>query len=98
LYALLENALTKLASKQMTAHTLTIKLKYHDFVQITRSKTLPQAITNIEGFEVILADLLKDTDIGTKKVRLLGVALSSLHTSALLNYQQLDLFSWHYGK
>ena len=51
----------------MTAHTLTIKLKYDDFVQITRSKTLPQAITNIEGFEVILADLLKDTDIGQKK-------------------------------
>jgi len=98
LYALLENALTKLAAKQMTAHTLTIKLKYHDFVQITRSKTLPQAITNIEGFEIILADLLKDTDIGTKKVRLLGVALSSLHTSTLLNYQQLDLFRWHYGK
>ena len=75
------------------AHTLTIKLKYHDFVQITRSKTLPQAITNIEGFEVILADLLKDTDIGTKKVRLLGVALSSPHTSALLNNVQIYLFS-----
>jgi DNA polymerase-4 len=90
---LLENALSKLAAKQMTAHTLTIKLKYHDFVQITRSKTLSQAIKNTEGFETVLADLLKDTDIGTKKVRLLGVALSSLHTSALLNYQQLDLFN-----
>ena len=91
--SLFDKALTRLSVKQMTAHTLTIKLKYHDFVQITRSKTLPQAITNIEGFEVILADLLKDTDIGTKKIRLLGVALSSLHTSALLNYVQMDLFS-----
>jgi DNA polymerase-4 len=93
LCSLFDKALTRLSVKQMTAHTLTIKLKYHDFVQITRSKTMPQAITNIEGFEVILADLLKDTDIGTKKIRLLGVALSSLHTSALLNYVQMDLFS-----
>jgi DNA polymerase-4 len=92
LSALLDKALTRLAVKQMTAYTLTIKLKYHDFVQITRSKTLPQAITRIEGFDVILADLLKDTEIGTKKVRLLGVALSSLHTSAPLHYQQMDLF------
>jgi DNA polymerase IV len=57
----LESALSKLAAKQITAHTLTIKLKYHDFVQITRSKTLPQAITSTEGFETVLADLLKDT-------------------------------------
>lgn len=93
LHALLDNALTKLAAKQMTAHTLTIKLKYHNFVQITRSRTLSQAITQVDGFDVIFADLLKDTEIGTKKVRLLGVALSSLHTSGLLHYRQLDLFN-----
>ena len=93
LHALLGNALTKLAAKQMTAYTLTIKLKYHNFVQITRSRTLSQAITQADGFDVILADLLKDTEIGTKKVRLLGVALSSLHTSGLLHYRQLDLFN-----
>ena len=58
LYALFDKALTKLAAKQMTAHTLTIKLKYHNFVQITRSRTLPQAITKMEALDVILADLL----------------------------------------
>jgi DNA polymerase-4 len=89
---LMDKALTRLAAKQMTAHTLTIKLKYHNFVQITRSKTLPQTITQVEGFETVLADLLKDTEIGSKKVRLLGVALSSLHTPELLLYRQMDLF------
>jgi DNA polymerase-4 len=59
---------------------------------------LSQAITSTEGFETVLADLLKDTEAGTKKVRLLGVALSSLHTSALLNYQQLDLFNIQFNK
>lgn len=93
LHILLGKALTRLAAKQMTAHTLTIKLKYQNFVQITRSKTLPQAITRMEGLDAVLADLLKDTDIGKKKVRLLGVTLSSLHSSSAVNYRQLDLFS-----
>jgi DNA polymerase-4 len=89
---LMGKALARLAAKHMTAHTLTVKIKYHDFVQITRSKTLPQAITGVEGFEAILADLLKDTEVGTKKVRLLGIALSSLHSPELLHYRQTDLF------
>ncbi len=93
LHILLGQALTRLAAKQMTAHTLTIKLKYQNFVQITRSKTLTQAITRMEGLDAVLTDLLKDTDIGKKKVRLLGVTLSSLHSSSALNYRQLDLFS-----
>jgi DNA polymerase-4 len=89
---LMGKALTRLAAKQMTAYTLTVKLKYHNFVQITRSKTLPQPITRVEGIETVLADLLKDTGIGAKKVRLLGVALSSLQNPELLLYRQMDLF------
>ncbi|MGR8942140.1 MAG: DNA polymerase IV [Gammaproteobacteria bacterium] len=92
LLVLLDKALTRLAAKQLTAHTLTVKLKYHNFVQITRSRTLPQAITRTEGFEAILADLLSDTEIGAKKVRLLGVALSSLQAPTGLPYRQMDLF------
>jgi DNA polymerase-4 len=89
---LMGKALARLAAKQMTAHTLTVKLKYHNFVQITRSKTLPQTISQVEGFETILADLLKDTEVGAKKVRLLGVALSSLDPAMPLNWRQMDLF------
>lgn len=93
LTALLDKALTRLASKQMTAHTLTIKIKYHDFMQVTRSKTLVQTITPMDGIDVILGELLKDTDIGSKSVRLLGVALSSLRIPGSLNIQQMDLFN-----
>lgn len=90
---LLENALKKLAAKQLTAHTLTVKIKYHDFVQITRSRTLSHAITGDIGFDVIFTELLKNTGMGAKKVRLLGVTLSSLHTASLVNYRQMDLFN-----
>ncbi|MGZ8195988.1 MAG: DNA polymerase IV [Methylosarcina sp.] len=93
LQLILDKALTRLAYKQMTAQTLTVKLKYHNFVQITRSRTLPHAISRNEGLDAVLVELLKDTEVGVKKVRLLGVALSSLHLPAPISYRQLDLFS-----
>ena len=93
LHVLLNAALTKLTAKQLTAYTVTVKIKYHNFVQITRSRTFPQEITHVKGVDLIFSELLKNTGMGTKKVRLLGVALSSLHTSSLLNYRQMDLFN-----
>jgi DNA polymerase-4 len=90
---LLEKALRKLAEKQLTAHTLTVKIKYHDFVQITRSKTLPHFITAESALCVIFEDLLRDTDIGRRNVRLLGVTLSSLESkSGQTHFRQTDLF------
>ncbi len=93
LQQLLHQALTKLKAKQLTAQTVTIKVKYHDFVQVTRSRTLPQSISEATNFSAIFEGLLKDTDIGQRKVRLLGVSLSSLHQPGLQQrYHQLDLF------
>ncbi len=93
LHALLNKALKKLADKQLTAHTVTIKIKYQNFVQITRSRTLPQAIKSSAGVDVVFAELLKDTDVGNRKVRLLGVTLSSLARKDLGRFRQLDLFN-----
>lgn len=94
LHSLLEKALKKAAEKRLAAYTLTVKIKYHDFVQITRSRTLPHAVTLTSSTLAILEDLLRKTDIGTRKVRLLGVALSSLENQAgLIHCQQLDLFN-----
>lgn len=93
LHELLTKALTKLYDKKLTAQTLTIKIKYHDFVQITRSRTLSSMISDSTNLAPVFEALLKGTDIGQRKVRLLGVTLSSLQTqSQLLNYRQLDLF------
>ena len=43
---LLEKALQRAAEKQLVAYTLTVKIKYHNFVQITRSRTLSYTVTN----------------------------------------------------
>jgi DNA polymerase-4 len=94
LQRLLENALKKVTEKQLAARTLTVKIKYHDFVQITRSRTLPHAVTSTSTTLIVLENLLSNTDIGNRNVRLLGVTLSSLENEPALNrFQQMDLFS-----
>jgi DNA polymerase-4 len=94
LQQLLAKVLQKASAKEVNAQTLTIKIKYHDFVQITRSKTLPYSIVDTTVTTPILEDLLKQTEIGKRKVRLLGVTLSCLsNQSSLHQFKQLDLFN-----
>ncbi len=90
---LLKQALIRLEAKQFSAQTLTIKIKYYDFVQITRSHTLSKGILKLEKSGLILMSLLKNTAVGKRKVRLLGVSLSSLkNIDMALSCQQLDIF------
>jgi DNA polymerase IV len=93
---LLKQALEKLREKNLQARTLTVKIKYHHFVQITRSRTLSESVLNTtdEALKLLLISLLKNTQVGHCKIRLVGVSLSSFEkTSVFASYQQLDLFS-----
>jgi len=95
LLQLLREALVKAHQKKLTARTLTIKIKYHNFVQITRSQTVTHSllISTESHLLALLTALLKNTEVGKCKVRLVGVSLSSLQTQmALATYQQMDLF------
>ncbi len=93
LQSLLDKALSKVAEKQLVARTLTVKIKYHDFVQITRSRTLSHTITAASAISAVFDDLLTDTDIGKRNVRLLGITLSSLENKSVLTHaRQMDLF------
>jgi DNA polymerase-4 len=63
-------------SHGMKSRTLTLKVKYHDFVSITRQA---QAVTPLAMAEDMLAlalVLLAKTEAGRKPVRLLGLSLS----------------------
>lgn len=93
LHTLFEQNLAKLKSKNQNAYTLTIKIKFQNFVQITRGKTLSQPIKNDQQARLVIADLLKNTGVGEKKVRLLGITLSGLEKSGQQQrLQQMDLF------
>ncbi len=94
LNGLLKKVIKKLNDKQLSAQTLTIKIKYQDFVQVTRSQTLSNPLSGMIDTAAVFDSLLKNTDIGWRKVRLLGVSLSSLSDKSQLKYRQMDLFDY----
>ncbi len=90
LEGLAEETLKTLASKALTAKTLTIKVKYADFQQVTRRKTMEKPFSKVVEIKPLLAQLLEKTDAGIRDVRLLGVGVSGLTTS-MQTEQQMTL-------
>jgi DNA polymerase IV len=77
--------------KQSYGRTLTLKVKYADYHQVTRSRTLLQSIDTIEMIMSLAIELLALTDIEQKQVRLLGLAISNLCQEEQANYIQLEI-------
>lgn len=88
---LFSKALAKVYAKKLYARTLTIKVKYHDFQQITRSLTFNKPIKSQLVTTPVFRQLLRKDDIGQSKVRLLGITLSTLEKQTNY-YQQMDIF------
>ena len=65
-------------NKRLTGRTVTLKVKYADLQQITRSRTLTGPVHGAEDLETIAIGLLQPLFPVAKGVRLLGVTLSSL--------------------
>jgi DNA polymerase IV len=78
--ALAETVFKLLLAKKMQAKTVTLKVKYSNFRQITRSISLPYPIEGIVQMQALLADLFAKTDAHKQSVRLLGVTVSGLIT------------------
>ena len=88
---LFDKALVKVEAKKLYARTLTIKVKYHDFQQITRSLTFNRPIKSQLSKTPVFRQLLQKDAIGQSKIRLLGITLSSLEKQTNY-YQQMDIF------
>jgi DNA polymerase IV len=69
---------------------VTLKVKYADFQQVTRSRTDTATVASRASIEAIAGSLLLPIFPVTKGIRLLGVTLSSLATEASVEHQ-LDL-------
>jgi DNA polymerase IV len=78
-------------SNDIGAKTVTLKVKYADFTQITRSKTTGSAIGDRHELEELVDLLLAPVFPTSKGIRLLGVALSSLERGADRKRSQLQL-------
>ena len=87
-YVILKERVLKAAKN---GKTLTLKVKYADFTQITRSKTFPEVI-DLSIFLRIGIELLRDVDNLDLGVRLIGLTLSNFefdHNDQFLGQQMM---------
>jgi DNA polymerase-4 len=90
LLALSYKVASRMRKDGVSGKTITLKVKYSDFVQTTRCSTLAKPTD--DGFVIYTAvfDLLKKTSVGRRPVRLLGVSVSQINLAG--TEAQLCLF------
>jgi len=80
----------RMRRKRVTGRTVTLKVKYNDFIQITRSIKLPGSTDDGPEIYATACRLLERTQVGKRPVRLLGISLSQLCFQG--REEQLSLF------
>ncbi len=88
---IVEKVWRHLEGTTIRGRTVTLKAKYADFQQITRSRTGQEPFTTQAAVEEILYPLLESLFPVSKGIRLLGVTLSSLGGETAGSEQQLLL-------
>lgn len=79
-----------LAEEGLTGRTVVLKIKYHDFQQITRSQTLGATVKSADDLYRVACRLLAEkTEAGKKPIRLIGLGVSGLQEKTAI---QEDLF------
>ena len=87
----------RLIKHNLMGRTITLKIKYSDFKQITRNQSLAYPICDYQMILDIAKALLEHVDLVDKKIRLLGISVSnfkilSYSVKIAGNPNQLDLF------
>lgn len=77
---------------QASGRTLTLKVKFSDYQQITRSRTFENCINSLDVIITEAVELLKIVELKDRSIRLLGISLSNLDNQKKLQIVQLSLF------
>jgi len=75
--ALCEQVAADLLRKRYAGRTIGIKLRFEDFVTVTRDRTLAQAVADAGSIRRAAGECLKRVDLA-RRIRLLGVRVGSL--------------------
>ncbi|TWI97094.1 DNA polymerase-4 [Mucilaginibacter frigoritolerans] len=67
----------RLQNYQLKGRTITLKIKYSDFKQITRNQSFTSGVNDLETISATAKRLLAATLPEDKKIRLLGISLSN---------------------
>jgi len=92
LYKLEKELMERLIQSETTGRTITLKVKFSDFRQITRSKTLQNYIRSFDTLHREVSTIRKTLKLEEgSRIRLLGVTISNLETEDE-DDRQLHLF------
>jgi DNA polymerase-4 len=77
LYHTAEELIRRLADKDFRGNTLTLKVKFHDFTQITRSITQEKELLKMKTILPLAKRLLADVQYEDHPIRLIGLSVSN---------------------
>ncbi|KQS26825.1 DNA polymerase IV [Dyadobacter sp. Leaf189] len=92
-----ETVVNRLKKNQLQGRTVTLKIKFSDFTQITRNQSFTKPISDFDSIVETARALLDKVDMNEKPVRLLGISLSNFHEPEVRSRkprdpEQLELF------
>jgi DNA polymerase-4 len=90
LLSLSQRVARRMRRSGFAGRTITLKVKYQDFRQITRSLTLPETTDDGRTVYQQVCGLLTKTEAGRQPIRLLGISVS--HPDRPNQSQQLSIF------
>jgi len=82
----------RLCQRGLSGKTITLKLRYSDFTTITRQTTLREALESASDIYSMVRKLLRKFRDPKRKIRLVGVSISSLQLASQLTQRQMRLF------
>ena len=91
LYKIEKELMDRLRISKTTGRTITLKIKFSDFRQITRSKSLQHYVRDFNTLHKEVSEIRKSLNLKGVKIRLLGISMSNLDTEDC-SERQLDLF------
>jgi DNA polymerase IV len=91
LYKLEKELMERVEHAESTGRTITLKIKFSDFRQITRSKTLQNYIRSFDALHKEITEMRKGLKLEGSRIRLLGVTISNLENDDSSD-RQLFLF------
>ncbi|MET4137676.1 DNA polymerase IV [Pedobacter sp. UYP1] len=91
-----EKVAERLEKNKLKGKTLTLKIKFDDFKQLTRNTSFPTGVSDYATIITAAKELLFKVETDDRKIRLLGITLSNFGTSInpgkFTDPDQLELF------
>ncbi len=80
LYKIEKELMSRLDESEASGRTVTLKIKFSDFRQITRSRTLQTYIRDFDTLHRTVTGIRRSIDLTGTRIRLMGVSVSNLET------------------